>query len=254
MKNFSDYAILKTVGGIMTKTIKFIASDPYAATVCPKPIPASQVIPDYWRNATPYMVSEDNPDGKKLILRNRNSNASFKKCTPMLDAMTSGYMFTLWADVMVTQVNGFPSISWRVEKDVFQLHGGAVGIDFPDGYHKVAFKYLNHWHPRTPDGYSILVTPPLGHRNLPFMPISAVIDTDRTPHELVPPGFIKEGFEGIIEKGTPMFQVTPFKRESWVSEFDNYKENEFNAIMDRDVSATLVNNYVKNFWQKKSYK
>jgi hypothetical protein len=68
-----------------------------------KPYPASQSIPDWWRNGTPYQISPDNVDGKKLIINNKGeSNATFKKCTPMLDAMITGYIIPLWSDVVVT--------------------------------------------------------------------------------------------------------------------------------------------------------
>ena len=66
--------------------------------------------------------------------------------------------------------------------------------------------------------------------------------------------FLKEGFEGIIEKGTPMFQIIPFKRNNWESKFSFLEDGQDLINFDRDVRATIVNNYVKNFWEKKSYK
>ena len=86
----------------MAKTIKFTAKDPYGWEVQPKPFPASQAIPEWWRSVTPYEISPDNPDGKKLIVKNALSNTTFKKCTPMLDALTTGYILPLWSDVQVT--------------------------------------------------------------------------------------------------------------------------------------------------------
>ena len=71
---------------------------------------------------------------------------------------------------------------------------------------------------------------------------------------LFPPIYIKEGFEGIVEKGTPMFQIIPFKRSNWDSEFSFLQDGDFEIRIDRDVKATIVNNYIKNFWEKKNYK
>jgi len=238
----------------MTNKITFIARDKYGYEVCPRPYPATQAIPDWWKNMTPYTPSTENPDGKKIIINNRQSNATFKKCQPMLDAITSGYIIPLWADVQVVQKNGLPEISWRVKREVFEFHGINLGVEIPDGYSKIIFKYINTWFPKVPKGYSILVTEPFGYRNLPFKAVPGIMDTDSSPHELAPPVFIKEGFEGIIERGTPICQVTPFKRTDWKSEFDFYEEGEYSMIEDRDVSATLVNNYIKNFWTKKTYK
>ena len=108
--------------------------------------------------------------------------------------------------------------------------------------------------PKTPKGYSILVTAPFGHRDLPFHVIPAIIDSDRSTLEIVPPMWLKEGFEGIVEKGTPMFQVTPFKRESWESEFSYLENGEFEIKQEKNFNSTLVSHYIKNVWSKKSYK
>jgi hypothetical protein len=235
--------------------IKFTARDPYIGEVALRPIPASQAVPDWWREMTPYRKDGDNPDGKKLIVENRASNATFKKCTPMLDALTSGYIIPLWSDVQVRQVNGEARITWRVGPDVFEQHGPTSrSIPAPEGYTNQVFKYLNPWIPRTPKGYSIMVTQPFGFHDNPFYAVPAVIDSDASSIEIIPPMWIKEGFEGIIEKGTPMIQITPFKRESWTSEFDVYKEGEFEAIQDRNFHSTIINHYIKNHWSKKTYK
>ena len=233
--------------------IEFVAIDKYAFEVCPKPFPASQAIPKWWKDATPYIKSEDNPDGKKIIVENRESNASFKKCTPMLDLLSSGYIVPLWSDVQIKNEFGSPSITWRVTKDVFQLHNGE-GVEIPNGYQKTQFKFMNYWVPKLPKGYSALIIACPGYPNNPFRPIQAIIDYDKTTHPLLPPMYLKEGFEGIVEKGTPMFQVIPFKRNNWKAKF-SFLENGQNEInRDRDIKSTMVNNYVKNFWEKKDYK
>jgi hypothetical protein len=237
----------------MENIIKFVAEDPYFFEVSPKPVPASQTIPQWWKDATPYLKTSLNPDGNKVIVDSMTRGASFKKCTPMLDSITSGYVFPLWADVQVRQENGMPTLHWRVKRSVFSFHG-SNNIPTPTGYNKTEFKYHNGWIPKLPKGYSAFITPVAGIPSPIFKPISAIIDYDSTPHQLVPPGYIQDGFEGIIEKGTPMFQLTPFKRENWISEFDKYDYNEFDAIEDRTVLATIINNYVKNVWHKKSYK
>jgi hypothetical protein len=66
--------------------------------------------------------------------------------------------------------------------------------------------------------------------------------------------YLRNDFEGIIEKGTPMFQIIPFKRNNWKSSFSFLEDGQSMINEDRDIKATIVNNYVKNFWEKKSYK
>jgi hypothetical protein len=231
----------------MTNKINFIARDIYGYEVCPKPFPAFQAIPNWWKEAKPYTSG-------KLEMDQYTTNANFKKCTPMLDALTSGYIFPLWADVFVQQIDGIPNLTWRTDRELFTIHGYDLGVEIPDGYSKYIFKYCNMWYPKMPKGYSMLITSPFGYHNLPFKAVTGIMDSDLSPHELTPPVFLKEGFEGIVEKGTPMFQMTPIKRDDWESEFTHYSEGEYSRIENRDVLATIVNNYVKNFWQKKNYK
>ena len=237
----------------LVNEIEFVALDKYAFEVCPKPFPASQALPPWWKDASPYIKTEKNIDGKKVIIENFQSNASFKKCTPMLDLLSSGYIIPLWADVQVRIENNSPLITWRVLRNIFESHS-AQEVEIPDGYEMQQFKFLNQWTPKLPKGYSALIIACPGYPNLPFKPMQAIIDYDKTTHVLQPPMFLKKGFEGIIEKGTPMFQIVPFKRNNWSSNF-SFLEDGYNQItLDRDVKATIVNNYVKNFWEKKSYK
>jgi hypothetical protein len=239
----------------MNKIIKFTAKDKYSYELCIPPFPASQAIPKWHKDMTPYQVSPDNPDGKKFILENRISNATFKKCVPMLDALTSGYIIPLWSDVQIKQTITGPRITWRSSLEVFEQHGeNSQYVENPPGYTNSVFKFMNKWIPHTPNGYSVLVIPPVGYRNLPFRAIEAVLDSDKANLEPLFPMWIKEGFEGVVEKGTPLVQVIPFKRTSWTAEFDYYADGEHKLLEDKTFNSTLVNHYIKNFWSKKSYR
>ena len=233
--------------------IEFVAIDKYAFEVCPKPFPASQALPQWWKDATPYIKTPQNQDGKKIIIENLQSNASFKKCTPMLDALSSGYVVPLWADVQIKNENNNSLITWRTTRDVFETHDGQE-VEIPDGYQKTQFKFLNQWIPKLPKGFSALITPCFGYPNNIFRSIVGIIDYDKTSHPLFPPVYVKNGFEGIVEKGTPIFQIIPFKRNNWESKFSFLNNQQYIINLDRDVRSILVNNYVKNFWEKKSYK
>ena len=241
----------------MSKKINFRARDPYGFDVQTRPVPASSMIPQWWKDMSPYHVAPANPDGSKVIVENFNSNASAKKCVPMLDVLTTGYIFTLFADVQVRRLDkDFARITWLIEgQSVFEEHGESSRLVVPPpGYSTQVFKYINTWIPQTPPGYSCLVTSPFGYRGLPFHAIPAVVDTDTSTLEIVPPMWIKDDFEGIVEKGTPMFQLTPFKRENWTSSFDTYGEGEYDRVEDKNFNATIVNHYIKKHWSRKTYK
>jgi len=173
----------------------------------------------------------------------------------MLDMLTAGYIFTLWADVQVRNINNEPRVTWRVSRNVFTLQGTHThGVPIPEGFGQTVFKYNNGWIPQTPKGYSILVTHPFGHQDSPIRAISAIIDSDTSKFEVAFPVWIKKDFEGVIPKGTPIAQVIPFKRENWESSFECYPENGYQIQEDKGFNSTLVNHYVKNIWSKKSYR
>lgn len=235
----------------------FRATSQYGYDVAPRPIPAKNAVPSWWKEMPPYMPSNISPEGKTLVVEQGLANNSPKKCVPMLDAITSGYLLTLWADVQVDSVNfEVPRITWKTTASIFETHVPVDKMGFltPEGYSSMVFKYLNFWVPITPPGYSIFVTHPFGYSDVPFRALDAVIDSDKSSIELVPPVWVKNGFRGVVEKGTPIAQVIPFKRENWESEFTFITEEENRKIQDRNFHGTIVGHYLKNYWSKKDYK
>ena len=240
----------------MDKKIVFKARSKTDSLVQAKPFPAVQALPDWWKNATPFEKGPDNPDGKKFILRDRVSNSSFKRCTPMFDAISSGYIIPLWADVQVTQNFGdIPLITWRTRNNVFEVHGrGARDVPPPPGYDNHVFKYCNAWIPQTPKGYSCLITSPYGYQDLPFKVIPGIVDTDKSTLELVFPVWIKSGLEGVVEHGTPLVQIIPFKRDEWKAEFTAYEDGEYYGVIEEtNFNKNIVSHYKRNVWSKKIF-
>jgi hypothetical protein len=240
----------------MSKIINFRARDKTQFQIQPKPYPAVKQLPEWFTKSSPHYGSNIFPDDGKLHFRNKYANNTYKKCVPLLDSLSSGYIISLWADVMVEQENGFPQIYWKTLHDVFSLHGEpSREIPAPAGYQQLVYKYNNCWIPQTPKGYSCLIVSPLGYNNLPFKAIPAIIDSDSSTLELPFPSWIKEGFEGIVEKGTPIAQIIPFKRDNWESTFDYYEDGEYyNIIEERGFNSTMVGNYLKNHHSKKKFK
>jgi hypothetical protein len=236
--------------------IEFIYISKYFYEVCERPKPAKEFLPEWFKSMPPYEKTLDNPDGSKLILSEDGySNASGKKCIPMFDAMTSGYIVPLWADVQVSQENNFPKIKWRVKENVFELHGpSSRNIPPPFGYDSVVFKYLSQFKIKTPPGYSVLVIPVSGHYRLPFTAIPAIIDTEKSSGDAAFPLWIQSGFNGIIKKGTPLVQIIPFKKENWKSKFSWITLEQYYIELDKSFNSNILNNYLKNIWNKKTYK
>jgi hypothetical protein len=238
----------------MSQIIKFEAKDEYGWEVADRPYPASQAVPDWWKAMTPYTKTIDNPKGNKLIINNRVSSASAKKCVPMLDAITSGYIIPLWADVQVVNSGENKWVTWRTTEAVFEEHGEqAREVQTPVGYNPQVFKFINKWRIITPKGYSCLITAPFGYRETGVQAVPAVIDTDKSTLEIVPPVWFSNDFEGILEKGTPMVQVIPFKRSDWKAEYSYLKNDQYRRIEDKNFGSTIINHYMKKVWSKKTY-
>jgi hypothetical protein len=235
----------------MTNKIVFLAESKEEFEICPKPMPTAQFLPDWWKNGKSYLPSPSDPKGKQIKVFKGESTAQMKKCTPMRDFLTSGYIIPLWSDVSIEQDENEFNIKWNGNRPVFKEHAPSE-VEIPDGYNHMA-KYSNPWTPKLPKGYSVLVIPPIGYANGPFRVVPAIIDADKYPVALTPPCFIKSDFNGIVEKGTPMIQLIPFKRDNWKAEYQYMEPGELDIYINRDVKATLINNYVKNFWERKSY-
>jgi len=242
----------------MTKEIIFESSYPWFEKVAPKPIPAIEMLPKWFKDMSPFTPTPENPEAKHSSVFNTVPNHSAKKCVPMLDALTSGYLIQLWADVYVDASDKYeaPLISWKTTKSVFQAHGlQAKEIGTPTGFHPQPFKFMNYWRIITPPGYSIMVTQPYGFNDTNLQAIPAIIDSDKSSLQILAPLWVKKGFVGVIEKGTPIIQVTPFKRENWKATYTCLKDDfEYETIEEANFRGTIINHYIKKVWSRKSYK
>jgi hypothetical protein len=228
------------------KKIIFGAINPHVFNVREKPFPAKKMMPEWWKNTLKYS------NGNKLKLI-PNANITVKQCAPMLDSLSSGYLITTWSDIIVEQENGIPIIKWISEEKAFSTWSNdQVGnYEIPDGFSSVVFKYLYGWTIQTPPGWSCLITHPFGYPNIPIRSLTGIVDTDILKTEINFPFLIKEGFEGIIKKGTPLAQVLPIKRQSWKSEYFLLKENE--QWLNAEKLKTKLYGYYSSLRERKKY-
>ena len=97
-----------------------------------------------------------------------------------------------------------------------------------------------------------MFTHPHNRFDLPFYTISGIVDTDKYPFSVQFPFFIKENFTGIIKAGTPVAQITFFKRNKWFKTIKKY--NEYNLKKERFKFLSNIERSYKNlFWQRKDY-
>lgn len=231
-----------------SKKIKFIALNEWSKNIAEPPIPSKKIIPQWYRKTSKTRNNE------KFDLEDYNTNLTMKACVPLMDSMLAGYTITLPADLLVKNSGGIPRFTWMIDSFVpIEMHVlyQVDGYPIPKGYNPVPFKFMGNWRLETPKGYSIWYTHPSHRFDLPFYTLTGFVDADKTPNPINFPFFLKDGFEGIIEKGTPIAQAIPVKRDSWSHEV---LDPDINARWGTEKVRSMVKNYYRNnLWEKKKY-
>lgn len=235
---------------MLSKTInvEFIARNKEILEVLPKPYPSSNNLPEWYKN-TPLYIND-----KKNIYDNGDPNTTIKNCMPFFDGMTAGYHIPLPSDVWVDNQEGELKFKWAIDDvDIIHTHIPEQYSLYPvpEGYMLHIFKWINPWIIKTPKNYSCLFTHPIHYDDLPFKSLSAIVDTDKHPTNINFAFFLKKDFDGLIEKGTPMIQVIPFKREKYNSIY--HSNHEKLDIIWKKAKTYFFNRYKRFFRSPKTY-
>ena len=194
------------------------------------PLPTAKTIPDWYRNADKY---GKNPTTNEPYLQNGEKIISFKGCPSVLDVMTTGYVLRTPCDIEFYEENGQVKRKIDPEYEKFCVPRPEMPqFHHPEGYYKDHFAWFPEWAIETPEGYSALYTHPLNRFELPFLTVSGIIDNDDVNLPGSMPFFVKEGFVGIIEAGTPFAQIIPFKRDDWKSDIINKPHDLFRGMKE----------------------
>lgn len=237
------------------KNIKFITVNKFNYEIQDKPKPSRLHIPEWYKKSPFYFYNGIKEKKARFIPGNkRNKNLTFKHCMPLLDGLNAGYIVELQSDIQCSvNDNNDYTLEWGQDLDIFSVHGeNTEFITPPYGYHKRVVKYNWFTLPKTPKGYSCLIVKPLGFNDLILHAVPAIVDTDISVQPFDLPMWIKESYEGVIPKGTPLAQIIPFKRDNWTS---SYELNEgLQMSSQRGFLSVIKGFYKKNVWQKKYYK
>jgi hypothetical protein len=216
-----------------------------------KPIPANQNLPDWYRFMSGYVNT------KKEVDKDSNPTSTVKKCMPVMDMITAGYLIPLHTDVWIEQTpENEIKCQWATPNFIslsYQSPDQYVGYPIPEGYHKQVYKWINQWIVKTPPGWSTIFLHPQHREDLPFRSLSAIVDTDKFPTPVNLPFFFKKGFEGLIAKGTPMIQIIPFKRENFESYVSYDKDKKYSTLWQK-ARSEFFERYQKFFRTPKSFK
>lgn len=170
------------------------------------PVAAKSLLPEWFRKLPP--VSRDN-------VSTTNNGLTIKRCMPFLDAMTTGWLITLAATVRldIKEDGKVVEAGWEFDRTMVSNHGAHQVAGHPREQ-RPPCKFHNYWSISTAPGWSCLFVPPLNRAGQPFECVSGVVDTDSYNAEIHFP-FFAAAADGLytIEKGTPLVQVIPFRRD-----------------------------------------
>lgn len=228
--------------------VKITFTNIYEVDFLDAPKPAIFLIPEWYKETDSYWTGEKKP------IKDGNTPATIKRCPPVFDAMTAGYIITSPADVYVSREKNASMYQWKdygtiafhpVEQA--SLHPSRKGMfDYP--------KWTNPWSIKTPKGYSILFTQPM-HRESLFTIFDGIVDTDRYTGSVNFPFVLNDSsFEGLIPKGTPIAQVIPIKRESWSMQIGSKQDFNNQNNITRKLNTKFFDSYRNLYWTKKEYK
>lgn len=199
----------------MFKKIKFESRANYLFDESEKPIPAIKKMPEWWKK-TLIKVSKGHSESVPTI----------KRCGPMMDSIGSGYIITLWCDLEVTRKDGkviIKAYSEGLEIDELPVRpwdSNQVGLfEKPYGFSGDIYKFYQPWIIKTPKGWSTLFMHPLGYNDLPIRGITGIVDTGMLTTDINCPFIIRDDFEGIIKRGTPLSQLIPVKTSNWKAKY-----------------------------------
>ena len=134
---------------------------------------------------------------------------------PFFDALATGWIIPVAATVRLEVRDNGQTVEagWEFDRVMVSYHGAHQAAGNPREP-RPPCKFHNYWTIRTPPGWSCLFVPPLNRPNAAFEVLAGIVDTD-TYASLIHFPFFASATDGlyVIEKGTPMAQVIPFRRE-----------------------------------------
>ena len=233
-----------------------------------RPKPADRFVPDWYKNLESYIGEAKKPDG------NGGTTSTIKRCMPVFDAITTGYILSTHVDVWVKQVPQVPEEALQNENvdvstfptqpfyewpslEPLGFHPIRQAPEHPGkGAHQLSYpKWTNPWSIKTPPGYSVLFVQPM-HRESIFTILPGVVDTDQYSAPVNFPFTLNEAdkFEGLIPAGTPIAQVIPFKRDSWQMQLGTVEDFNEQAKVSIKLKTKFFDSYKTQYRQSKEYK
>lgn len=238
--------------------IRFYPLSDKTADFSPEPKPGSRALPD-WYKQQPGSI-----DSGELLAQFGQPASTVKKCLPIFDVITAGYIIVAPLDIYIDATDPeklsyqIPAAMAQFKGDIFATHDRKQYANMPmdpDLYHQDLLRVMPFWIASTPPGFSALFLDPLHKDPSPLTALPGLIDTDGYPSDGHLSFKVQKGFKGIIKQGTPLVQVIPFRREDWKMEVADASESESFLKKHRmNLRSTFNNGYKNKFRSPKEYK
>jgi hypothetical protein len=179
-------------------------TEPALYDIIPKPIPARHMLPDWFKKLAPFTEKDDT----KWL------NRTIKRCPPVLDALSTGYILTTPAEIELIISDEGDLVEWRCDfiRPVIEAHHETQITGNPN-LPKPPLKFLNYWAIETPKGWSTLFVNPLNRDNSIIDAMSGIVETDKYFEYINFPSFLRvKGKTITIPRNYPIVQAIPFKR------------------------------------------
>lgn len=185
--------------------IEFLCRPEDEGVIAP-PVPARSMLPDWFRRLPAV-------DAAQLSVS--DNGLTVKRCMPFFDALATGWILPLAATVRLQIADEGRTVhaGWEFDRPMVSNHAPPQVAGHP-ALPRPPVKFHNHWTICTAPGWSCLFLPPLNRPNPVFECVAGIVDTDRYASPVNLP-FFATGADGlhVIERGTPLVQVIPFRRE-----------------------------------------
>jgi hypothetical protein len=223
------------------------------------PTPASMSMPEWYKKMPLYMYGETSAGISHGY--SDGTNTTLKACSPFVDALSFGYIWEAPLDIEIRKEikegQEYFIFRWRTEGVFVTGHAKEQHPTLPEAWNgkDLVMKWNFDFIITTQPGYSTFFTHPINRHDLPFRTFSGVVDTDEYPLSVKFP-FQILNFSGshiVIEKGTPLCQIIPFRRDKWVSNKIKYDEKA-SRISNFNFGTRIKRSYVHFVRKSKSFK
>jgi len=232
------------------KKVKWNPTSLLASEVLSPPLPARKYQPDWYKKMSAFV------EGRPNYRTDGTVDKTLKHCIPFRDSVDAGYIMESWQEINFEfSDDGSFSYVYPTEPAIVS-NRDHVSMDMGDEYHPIEFVLHPQWQPELPSGWSMLYTQPLNRPELPFFFPSGIVDADKfvsTDSKSSLPFYVKKSFTGTLPIGTPLVQMIPLKRESWLGSGETFDAKKQTAT-SFEVHKQFWGGYKKFAWSKKSYK